>query len=90
VSAGLDIYEAGVSEPVSELDSSKVCPRFDFWLSDSFKDARWWFQTSIRYGYNAEFGVDTQWNNLENFKTEIPKSWKVNIYFYSFAVYMNF
>ena len=68
---------AGLGQ-VSGLDPDKVCPRFDFWLSDSFKDARWWFQTSIKYGYNTKSGVDTQWNNLEKFKTEIPKNWKVS------------
>ncbi|GBB86707.1 hypothetical protein RclHR1_01310003 [Rhizophagus clarus] len=78
--SGLDLYEAGVSEPVGELDPNKVCPRFDFWLSDAFKDARWWFQTSIRYGYNTEIGVDTQWINLEKFKTEVPKNWKNDDY----------
>ncbi|PKY38610.1 hypothetical protein RhiirA4_148567 [Rhizophagus irregularis] len=80
LAAGLDSYEPGISEPVSELDPKKVCPRFDFWLSDSFKDARWWFQTSIKYGYNTKNGVDTQWNNLEKFKTEVPKNWKNDDY----------
>ncbi|CAG8485348.1 4366_t:CDS:2 [Funneliformis mosseae] len=80
VSAGLDSYDPGISEPVRELDPAKVCPRFDFWLSDSFKDARWWFQTSIKYGYNTKNGVDTQWNNFEKFKTEIPKNWKNDEY----------
>ncbi|RIA93179.1 hypothetical protein C1645_819713 [Glomus cerebriforme] len=80
IAAGLDSYEPGISEPVSELDPNKVCPRFDFWLSDSFKEARWWFQTSIKYGYNTKNGVDTQWNNLEKFKTEIPKNWKNDDY----------
>ncbi|GBB94604.1 hypothetical protein RclHR1_02390010 [Rhizophagus clarus] len=80
IAAGLDSYEPGISEPVNELDPKKVCPRFDFWLSDSFKDARWWFQTSIKYGYNTKNGVDTQWNNLEKFKTEVPKNWKNDDY----------
>ena len=82
IAAGLESYEPGISEPVSELDPNKVCPRFDFWLSDSFKDARWWFQTSIKYGYNTKNGVDTQWDNLEKFRTEIPRDWKVNIIIY--------
>ncbi|CAB4487177.1 hypothetical protein RhiirA1_436033 [Rhizophagus irregularis] len=78
--AGKELYMPGVSEPVKELDPNKVCPRFDFWLSDSFKDARWWFQTSVRYGYNTSYGVDTQWDNLENFKTKVPKNWKSDDY----------
>ncbi|CAG8454461.1 8781_t:CDS:2 [Funneliformis caledonium] len=78
--AGLEIYEAGVTELISEVDPNKVCPRFDFWSSDSFKDARWWFQTSIKLGYNTYYGIDTQWNNLEKFKSVIPKNWKCDEY----------
>ncbi|CAI2183200.1 10133_t:CDS:2 [Funneliformis geosporum] len=78
--AGLEAYEAGVSGQVSELDPNKVCPRFDFWSSDSFKDARWWFQTSIKLGYNTKYGIDIQWNNLEKFKTVIPDYWKCDEY----------
>ncbi|CAG8465124.1 3967_t:CDS:2 [Diversispora eburnea] len=73
---GMKLYEAGVTETITEIDPTKVVPRFDFWLSDAFKDARWWFQLSIRYGYYTKIGVDTQWDNLEKFKTEIPNYWK--------------
>ncbi|CAG8794223.1 3187_t:CDS:2, partial [Dentiscutata erythropus] len=73
---GLKLYEAGVTETVTDIDSTKVVPRFDFWLSDAFKDARWWFQLSLRYGYFSRIGVDSQWNNLEKFKTEVPNCWK--------------
>ncbi|CAG8530167.1 15697_t:CDS:2 [Acaulospora colombiana] len=75
-SKGLKLYEAGITSVITEIDPTKVVPRFDFWLSDAFKDARWWFQLSIRYGYFTKIGVDTQWTNLEKFKTEIPDVWK--------------
>ena len=85
---GSDIYEPGISEPVSELDPNEVCPRFDFWQSDSFKDARWWFQTSIKYGYNTKVGINKQWNEFEKFKSEVPEKWKVSkkIYFILFYI----
>ncbi|CAG8566420.1 2293_t:CDS:2 [Acaulospora morrowiae] len=79
-SMGLKLYEAGITDVITETDPLKVVPRFDFWLSDAFKDARWWFQLSIRYGYFTKIGVDTQWTNLEKFKTEIPDVWKNDAY----------
>ncbi|CAG8533116.1 32028_t:CDS:2 [Racocetra persica] len=73
---GLKLYEAGVSGTITEIDPQKVVPRFDFWLSDAFKDSRWWFQLSVKYGYFTKLGVDSQWTNLEKFKTEVPDIWK--------------
>ncbi|CAG8465579.1 593_t:CDS:2 [Funneliformis mosseae] len=80
INAGLEPYEAGVSGKVSKLDPNKVCPRFDFWTSDSFKDSQRWFQKSIKLGYNTSLGISIQWNSLENFKAVIPKEWKCDEY----------
>ncbi|KAF0382298.1 cysteine proteinase [Gigaspora margarita] len=77
---GLKLYEAGISGTVTEIDPHKVVPRFDFWLSDAFKDSRWWFQLSVKFGYFTKLGVDSQWTNLEKFKTEVPDVWKNDAY----------
>ncbi|CAG8777808.1 14099_t:CDS:2, partial [Dentiscutata erythropus] len=77
---GLKLYEAGISGTITEIDPYKVVPRFDFWLSDAFKDSRWWFQLSVKYGYFTKLGVDSQWTNLEKFKTEVPDVWKNDAY----------
>ncbi|CAB4439083.1 unnamed protein product [Rhizophagus irregularis] len=62
------------------IEREYLAAGLDSYEPDSFKDARWWFQTSIKYGYNTKNGVDTQWNNLEKFKTEVPKNWKNDDY----------
>ncbi|RHZ59902.1 hypothetical protein Glove_360g116 [Diversispora epigaea] len=36
---GLKLHEAGATETITDLDPNKVVIRFDFWLSDAFKDA---------------------------------------------------
>ncbi|CAJ0763786.1 6840_t:CDS:2 [Entrophospora sp. SA101] len=70
------LYEAGIHGQITGIDPMKVTPRFDFWLSDDVKDARWWWQLSIEYGYYTKYGVNQQWDEYENFRCNLPSHWK--------------